>query len=148
MAGMAGTYNRSQLHISADAMMAALARIGIAPGGITSLTVVGRRSGRPHTLPITPITVDGRRYLVAPYGPVGWVLNLRAAGHATLKRGRRRERIRAIELAPPQAAPVLRAYAEKIPLVRPQFAAAYDDPLEDFVAIAPKHPVFALTPVD
>ena len=73
----------SPLRRGIDRMMVALARRGMAPGGVLSLTVVGRTSGAERTVPVTPVVVDGREYLVAPYGHVGWVHNLRAArdGH-------------------------------------------------------------------
>lgn len=126
--------------------MAALGRRGLAPGGVASLTVAGRSTGAARTVPVTPIVWDGRRYLVAPYGPVGWVHNLRAAGEGLLQRGPRAERVRAVELDPRAAAPVLRAYVRRVPIVRPHVAAGPDDDLGAFEAIAPRHPVFALTP--
>jgi hypothetical protein len=52
---------------------------------------------------------QGQHYLVAAFGVVGWVHNLRAAGEATLTRSRRSETIKAIELEPKEAAPVLKA---------------------------------------
>src|SRR5215472_1726046 len=62
------------------------------------LTVRGRKSGQPRTTPVVVIEQDGDRYLVAPYGAVDWVRNLRAAGTAILTRGRREERVQAREL--------------------------------------------------
>lgn len=144
---MAGTYRITPLRRRVDRIMAALGRRGIAPGGVASLTVAGRSSGEPRTVPVTPIVVEGRRYLVAPYGPVGWVRNLRAAGEATLQRGSRTERIRAEELDARTAAPVLRAYVRRVPVVRPHVAAAPDADVAAFETIAPRHPVFAITPV-
>ncbi|MER7796387.1 nitroreductase/quinone reductase family protein [Microbacterium sp. NPDC096154] len=144
---MAGTYKTTPLRRRIDAIMAALGRRGMAPGGISSLTVAGRRTGESRTVPVTPVVVDGRRYLVAPYGPVGGVQNLRAAGEATLQRGSRNERIRAEELAPDAAAPVLKHYVQQIPIVRPHVAAAPDASVAEFAAIARDHPVFAITPI-
>lgn len=50
------------------------------------LTVVGRRSGSEHTIPLVYVS-DGERYIVGNARPAGerrnpWVLNLRAAGEA------------------------------------------------------------------
>ena len=143
---MAGTYKTTPIRRRIDRIMAALGRRGIAPAGISALTVVGRSSGEPHTVPVTPVTVAGRRYLVAPYGPVGWVQNLRAAGEATLERGSRRERIRVEELPPAAAAPVLKHYVQQIPIVRPHVEAAPDADVTAFEAIADRHPVFAILP--
>ncbi|WP_404353119.1 nitroreductase family deazaflavin-dependent oxidoreductase [Phycicoccus jejuensis] len=36
------------------------------------LTTVGRRTGRERRNPVTVVDVGGRRWLVAPYGPVPW----------------------------------------------------------------------------
>src|SRR5439155_3421559 len=72
------------------------------------LTVRGRKSGQPRTVSMAIIERDGKRYLGAPFGAVSWVRNLRAAGEATLTRGRRAETVNARELPPGEAALVLR----------------------------------------
>lgn len=48
------------------------------------------------------INVGGRRWVWAPWGDVHWVLNLRAAGHATITVRRRTEEVTATELDPTQ----------------------------------------------
>src|SRR5436309_16047554 len=72
------------------------------------LTVRGRKSGLPRTIPIVIIHQNGKRYLASPYGIVDWVRNLRAAGEAFLTRGHRCETVRARELPAKEAALVLR----------------------------------------
>ncbi len=62
------------------------------------LTVRGRKSGLPRTVPIAIIERNGKRYVGSPYGIVDWVRNLRAAGEAILTRGRRAETVNAREL--------------------------------------------------
>jgi hypothetical protein len=42
-----------------------LNRLGLRLGTIQVLTVPGRRSGAPRATPVSPLTVDGRRYVVA-----------------------------------------------------------------------------------
>ncbi|GAB3616062.1 nitroreductase family deazaflavin-dependent oxidoreductase [Okibacterium endophyticum] len=145
---MVGTYRLTRFRRGIDRTMAALARRGLAPGGIASLTVVGRVSGEPRTVPVTPISVGGNRYLVAPYGPVAWVQNLRAAGTATLRRGRLDERVAVEELNTTDAAPILKRYVQQVPIVRPHVGAGPDDDLAAFEAIAPRHPVFLLGRAD
>jgi deazaflavin-dependent oxidoreductase (nitroreductase family) len=54
-----------------------LARAGIRPFWL--LTTRGRKTGRPHTNPVTLVEQDGRSWLVAPYGAVSWVQNARTA---------------------------------------------------------------------
>jgi deazaflavin-dependent oxidoreductase (nitroreductase family) len=69
------------------------------PLGFNGLvTVRGRKTGQPRTTPIAIITVDGRRWIWAPWGNVQWVQNLRAAGEATVEVRGKREIVRATEL--------------------------------------------------
>src|SRR5438309_9979474 len=72
------------------------------------LTVRGRKSGQPRTVPIVIIQQNGKRYLASPFGIVDWIRNLRAAGEAILTRGRRSETVNARELPPREAALVFR----------------------------------------
>ena len=44
------------------------------------------------------------------------------------------------------AAPILKAYVERVPITRPFFDVAPDAPLAAFAAEAPKHPVFQVVP--
>ena len=62
------------------------------------ITIRGRKSGLPRTTPVAIIAVSGRRWVWAPWGDVGWVRNLRAAGRATITVRRRKEEVRATEL--------------------------------------------------
>jgi deazaflavin-dependent oxidoreductase (nitroreductase family) len=127
-------------------MMRLLLRLGLAPRTTMLLTVRGRRSGTPRSTPVTLVEESGQRWLVAPYGPVGWVHNARAAGQVELSHGRRAETVRVKELAPEAAAPILKAYVERVPVTRPYFDAAPDAPLAEFAAEAAKHPVFQVVP--
>lgn len=72
------------------------------------LTVRGRTSGKIRTISIALIERNGKRYLGAPFGVVGWVCNLRAAGEAILTRGRHAETVTAKELPQGEVALVLR----------------------------------------
>jgi hypothetical protein len=47
--------------------MIGLHKLGVGFGGKgpVVLTVVGRKSGKPRSTPVTPMTVDGKRYVVA-----------------------------------------------------------------------------------
>ena len=138
----------------ADRMTAALTstllRAGIKLGAMSLLTVRGRTSGQPHTVLVLLVEQDAERFLVAPYGVVQWVRNLRAAGTATLTRGRRSETISVTELPAQQAAPVLKQYL-LMPVsagVRSYFDATKDSPLEAFEREAARHPVFQITAVE
>ena len=93
---------------------------------------------------VTLVEEAGERWLVAPYGEVGWVRNARAAEQVTLTRGRRFENVRILELSAEHAAPVLKKYLTQVPVVRPFFDVAPKSNLRDFVAEALRHPVFRI----
>jgi deazaflavin-dependent oxidoreductase (nitroreductase family) len=76
---------------------------GIPMGPNVLVTVRGRKSGLPRTTPLTIVAYAGRRWLMAPYGDVNWVRNLRAAGRATITVRRRSEQVTAVELTPTEA---------------------------------------------
>jgi deazaflavin-dependent oxidoreductase (nitroreductase family) len=128
-----------------NALVSVLARAGIGPFHL--LTTVGRKTGRPHTIPVTLVEQDGRRWLVAPYGAVAWVRNARAAGRVTLRRARDRRDYAIRELRPDEAGPILKRYIGIASATRPYFQARTDSPVVDFVAEAHRHPVFELTPL-
>jgi deazaflavin-dependent oxidoreductase (nitroreductase family) len=111
------------------------------------LTVRGRKTGRPRTLPVTVAEHDGKRWLVAPYGPVSWVHNARAAGEVTLSRRSTKRAYAVREATAQEAGPVLKRYVKVASATRPYFAATKDSPVEDFVAEADRHPVFELIPL-
>lgn len=130
-----------------NAVMLLLARAGLAPR-VVVLTVRGRTSGVPRSTPVTPIGHGGKVWLVAPYGIVDWVRNLRVAGELTLSRGRTTRRFSARSATPDEAGPVLKRYVKVAPLVLPYFSARARDPVDAFVAEAAHHPVFELTAID
>jgi deazaflavin-dependent oxidoreductase (nitroreductase family) len=139
---MARTYRLTPLRRFASVLMRQLIRLGLAPRTTVLLTIPGRRTGTPRSTPVTLVEEDGQRWLVAPYGPVAWVHNVRAAGQVKLSRGRSSKSVRVMELAPEAAAPILKTYVERVPITRPYFDAAPDAPLAAFVAEATRHPVF------
>ncbi len=120
-----------------------LTRLGLADGTYT-LTTTGRKSGQARSTPVTLATLGDQRYLVAPYGAVGWVHNLRADAAANLKRRGSDETILVTEVGADEAGPVLKKYMKDIKIVRPYFDAMPDDDVATFVAEAARHPVFRL----
>jgi deazaflavin-dependent oxidoreductase (nitroreductase family) len=127
--------------------MTSLVKWGRGPASTYLLTTSGRKSGKPRTTPVNIIDLDGERWLVAPYGNVGWVDNVRATPEVTLRRGRNEESFRAEEVDPEQAGPVLKAYVRRFQVTAPYFDAKRDDPVDRFVAEAARHPVFRLVTV-
>jgi deazaflavin-dependent oxidoreductase (nitroreductase family) len=83
--------------------MSPLARVGLAGRHTYILTVRGRKTGKAHAIPVILIE-DDERWIVAPYGEVGWVRNARAAGQVEISRAGRSEALR-IEEATPEHRP-------------------------------------------
>jgi deazaflavin-dependent oxidoreductase (nitroreductase family) len=129
-----------------NTIMSALTRAGLLPRSYL-LTTRGRKTGRPRTNPVVPVEHGGRRWLVAPYGPVSWVHNARATGRVSLTRRRDTRDYTIREVPPDEAGPVLQRYIRIAPSTRPYFQAGKDSAVGDFVAEADRHPVFELMPV-
>jgi deazaflavin-dependent oxidoreductase (nitroreductase family) len=142
---MAKTLHLNVVDRIGDALFMALLRAGVKIGTMSLLTVRGRKSGQPHTVPVLLVEQDGERWLVAPYGIVQWVRNIRVAGTATLSRGHRSEVISVTELGAKEAAPILKQYLLKATATRPYFDATKDSSLEAFEREAARHPVFQIT---
>ncbi len=117
---------------------------GKAMGDTVLLTTLGRKTGLERTTPITLARLDGHRYLVAPYGAVGWVHNLRDSGVAELSMGGEVEEITVTEVDAATAAPVLKKYVNEVSVVRSYFDVDKDDPVDKFEAEASRHPVFQI----
>lgn len=141
---MPRTYQLGPARRALNRLMTMLLRWGIGPASSYLLTTTGRTTGRPRTTPVTLVETDGRRWLVAPYGQVGWVRNVRATPVVSLRRGRTTMVLGAREADAETAGAVLRRYVVQVPVTAPFFAAGAADPVEAFVAEAPRHPVFAL----
>jgi hypothetical protein len=105
-----------------------------------------RSENRPlYSNPVVLVEYEGRSWLVAPYGVVSWVLNARAAGRVSLRRGRKTRDYAIREVAPGEAGPVLKRYVGIASKTRAHFQASTNSPVEDFVAEASRHPVFELS---
>jgi deazaflavin-dependent oxidoreductase (nitroreductase family) len=110
---------------------------------MTLLTVRGRKSGEPRTTPIWVTVQNGQRWVISPYGQVQWVRNLRAAGEATLTRGRHIERVTAVEPGPQEAAPLLKSTLAEMPsFLRAYFDVTPNSSREEFECEVLKHPIF------
>jgi deazaflavin-dependent oxidoreductase (nitroreductase family) len=124
-------------------------RAGISFWGSRILQVRGRTSGLVRETPVNLLTLDGRRYLVAPRGVTQWVRNLRAAGEGGLLLGRAVEPFRAVEIADAEKPEILRAYLRRWKRETGVFFGGVHDksPAADLDRIAPEHPVFRIEPV-
>jgi deazaflavin-dependent oxidoreductase (nitroreductase family) len=129
-----------------NAVMSGLTRWGLVPHTYV-MTTIGRRTGLPHNSPVTLVEDGQKRWLVAPYGPVSWVLNARAAGQITLSRRGKTQKYAIRELSADDAGPVLKSYLAIATATKSYFEATKDSPVADFIAEADRHPVFALVAV-
>ncbi len=130
-----------------NVMIMLLTRLGISAGGANTLTVKGRKSGEPRSVPVNPLDHEGARYLVAPRGNTEWVRNLRAAGEGELRLGSKRETIKATEVLDNAAKPaIIGAYLQNWSNVTKEWFGVDENatPVE-LAKIAPDHPVFRIT---
>jgi deazaflavin-dependent oxidoreductase (nitroreductase family) len=111
------------------------------------LTTRGRKTGRFYSTPVDVMQLNGQRYLVAGYGLVNWVRNVRASGEASLSRGGRSEKFRVEQVGPQEAVPILRKYMDEIWVTRAYFDATPESSDEAIVAETLKHSVFRLVSV-
>jgi deazaflavin-dependent oxidoreductase (nitroreductase family) len=145
---MAKTFRATFAIRLSNTIVTALLRAGVKMGNMTLLTVQGRKSGQPRTTPVALIEQEGQRWLVAPYGAVNWVRNLRAAGEATLTHGRRAEHITVNELGTKEAAVILKKSLSIAPsFLRQYFDVTPASSLEEFEQEAPRHPVFGIVSI-
>ncbi len=101
---------------AANRIVRALSRLGLRLGTIHVLTVPGRRSGTPRATPVSPLTVDGRRYVIAGLPDGDWAANARSAGHGELAAGRRRSAVTLTEVTDPDLRrAVMRAFPAEVP---------------------------------
>ncbi|MGZ6341777.1 MAG: nitroreductase family deazaflavin-dependent oxidoreductase [Candidatus Limnocylindrales bacterium] len=126
---------------------------GLPFGPNVLLTVRGRTSGLPRTIPVAILEVRGRRFVQSPFGEVNWVRNLRAAGEAVVSKGRDREEVEAVELTAEAGGAVLRDALAPYPasrvgkaIVGRLFRIGAGSTIEDYVAEAHHHPMFELRP--
>jgi deazaflavin-dependent oxidoreductase (nitroreductase family) len=144
---MPASYRLTPWRRAVNGLVRRLLRIGIGPPRTYLLTVSGRTTGRSYSTPVTLVEEAAQRWLVAPYGVMGWVQNARAAGEVMLSRGTRSERVALFEVPPEEAAPILKRYVTDVPITRPFFDVRPTDTLAAFAAEAPRHPVFRIVPL-
>jgi deazaflavin-dependent oxidoreductase (nitroreductase family) len=141
-------YRHSLWRRGLNGVVRSLARLGLTGPRTYLLTVPGRLSGRPWSTPVSIVPAGDKRWLVAPSGERNWVKNARAAAVVELRRGRHRERYRIEELPSGEAVPVLRRYYELGRLTRSFFEVTPASTDEEWLAEAPRHPVFELLPLE
>ncbi len=130
------------------AILRALLQAGLPMGPLVLLSVRGRKTGKVYTTPVALVEKNGTRWLVAAFGEVNWVHNLRASGEAHLMYRRRIEPIQVVEMKPVEAAPILQQFLAKfhiVPFIPPYFNATPKSAVDDFEREAQHHPVFQIS---
>jgi deazaflavin-dependent oxidoreductase (nitroreductase family) len=129
-----------------NSTVAGLTRLGISVWGSRVLRVRGRKSGVWRSNPVNVLTLEGRRYLVAPRGETEWVRNFRVAQEGELVVGRRVEQFTAEELSDDDKVEVLRAYLRRWKFEVGKFfgGVSADSSVDELRRIAPEHPVFRI----
>jgi deazaflavin-dependent oxidoreductase (nitroreductase family) len=127
-------------------VMIGLSKLGVGgEKGPVILTVAGRKTGKPRSTPVTPMTVEGHRYIVGGLPGADWVANLRAAGTATVHQGRRAQQVRMTEVPAEQARPLLRQFPVLVPtgvsFIKNAGLVTGPNP-DEFEALAGRLPVF------
>jgi hypothetical protein len=89
----------------ANPLIKGLNRLGLSLGTMRVIAVPGRRSGKLRATPVSPLTVEGHRYVIAGLPGSDWAKNARAAGWGLLSRGRRTERVTLTEVIEPSEQP-------------------------------------------
>jgi deazaflavin-dependent oxidoreductase (nitroreductase family) len=119
-----------------DILNPIVVRFGLAP----ILTITGRRSGQPRSIPIGgPFTHAGARYLVSGRGSTHWVRNLRAACCGELRIHGRTERFHAVEVTGREHDDVLTAYRQALGRSVDPYFRRIPDPAD--------HPIFRMEPM-
>jgi deazaflavin-dependent oxidoreductase (nitroreductase family) len=122
-----------------------LVGLGLAPAPFYLLEVRGRKSGRVYTTPVDVLSHGDRRFLVAPRGHTQWVRNAKSSGAVILRRGRNADRYLVLEVEGREKAAILKAYLDTLRRqVQRFFPVPAGSPVEEFVPLADRYPVFEL----
>ena len=93
------TANRAQR--AGSAVVAALTRWRLVPHTYV-MTTIGRKSGTPRMTPVTLVETTDKKWLVAPYGPVSWVLKPAPRVGSRCAAESRSASIRSVKFPPPR----------------------------------------------
>lgn len=135
---------------AANAVIRWLAELGISIAGTRALRVRGRKTGKSRAVVINLLTVDGVDYLVSPRGNTQWARNVRAAGVVETGPRWRRRGARVSEVADAAKPELLRRYLDRWYWQVKGYVGGLtpDSTDEQFRAVAPTIPVFALSAAD
>ena len=125
-----------------------LSELGVLPPRFQTLIVTGRKSGRAIETPVSIVENSSSKWIVAPYGVVNWVYNVRATPAVRIRTSKGTHTYITQEVSALESAPVIKEYLsiEKHP--KEYFKVTEYSSLEEIQAEAHRYPVFRLDPVD
>lgn len=130
-----------------NGIVAWLADRGITLAGARTLEVRGRVSGNLQRIPVNPLRIGGRTYLIGARGQTQWARNVRAAGTCTLRGGRTATTysVSEVEVAdkPALLRPYLKRWGWEVASLMPVKISA-DSSEEELLAAGRVIPVFEL----
>ena len=100
----------SRLERAGNTVIRWLAELGISIAGTRALQVRGRKTGKPRSVVINLLVVDGVDYVVSPRGNTQWARNVRAAGVVETGSRWRRRQSTVSEVADDAKPEILRRY--------------------------------------
>jgi deazaflavin-dependent oxidoreductase (nitroreductase family) len=106
------------------------------------LTTSGWKSGQPRQVPVSPMKIGGTEFIVAPYGEVSWVRNVRADPNVTLRHGSIERQVRLEEVSGEMAAEAVAAYYSRETFPRQYMDVPENPTTADFAARDGQFPVF------
>lgn len=112
-------------------------------GNFVVLTTTGAKTGRPRRVTLSPITDEGKEYLVSPYGDSGWVLNARAEPMAQIRRGGNIRSVRLVEVTG-ERPELVKRYHDREAFARRYMDVPGDAAVEDFAAVPERFPIFEI----
>ena len=107
--------------------------------GAPTLTVSGRKSGLPITIPLNAFQYRGAHYLIGGGGDTNWARNLRAAGEGLLRIRGKQQQFRAVEMVDEERDRIVIAFRDSMGPRARTFFRALPSPVD--------HPVFRVDPV-
>jgi len=120
---------------------------GLLPTRYQVLIVQGRKSGKIIEVPVSVVEILDKKWLVAPYGPVNWVKNVRAAKQIEIRKRCSTHVYIPTEITAKESAPVIKKYLEIEKHPKDYFQVNEYSPLSDIEAEAHRYPVFSLEAV-
>ncbi|MBA2775707.1 MAG: hypothetical protein H0U31_03125 [Chloroflexia bacterium] len=94
-------------------MMKRVKLFGMDKTGVEILTIKGRRSGNPGSVPVNPLEFEGKTFPVCSRGETEWVRNLCAAGTGTLEKEGKRTVFSVTETLNAEKPPILKDYLRR-----------------------------------